>query len=164
MSLPAGVRADTAMTAPELEACLHGHIPLSAAMQVSVDAVSIEGVTLRAPLAPNINHRDTVFGGSASAVAILAAWSLLHARMRGEGVAARLVIQSNTMDYALPILGEFTARSALERPDQWPRFMRTLARMGRARTRVAAVLESDGQVVGRLTGEFVALAAQPRVD
>jgi hypothetical protein len=29
--------------------------------------------------------------------------------------------------------------------------------MGRARTRVTAVLESDGQVVGRLTGEFVAL-------
>jgi thioesterase domain-containing protein len=105
VSLPAGVRADTAMTAPELEAYLHGHIPLSAAMQVSVDAVSIDGVTLRAPLAPNINHRDTVFGGSASAVAILAAWSLLHARMRGEGIAARLVIQSNMMDYALPTLG-----------------------------------------------------------
>ena len=160
MSLPAGVRAGTGMTAPELQAYLHGHIPLSAAMQVSVDAVSMAGVTLRAPLAPNINHRDTVFGGSASAVAILAAWSLLHTRMRSAGIAARLVIQSNTMDYALPILGEFTARSALEQPDQWPRFTRTLARMGRARTRVAAVLESDGRVVGRLTGEFVALIVE----
>jgi thioesterase domain-containing protein len=146
-------------TASELESYLHGHIPLSAAMQVSVDAVDIDGVILRAPLAPNINHRDTVFGGSASAVAILAAWSLLHTRMRGEGIAARLVIQSNTMAYALPIQGEFTARSSLEQPDQWSRFTRTLARMGRARTRVTAVLESDGQVVARLTGEFVALIA-----
>lgn len=145
------------MTGAELEAYLHGHIPLSAAMQVSVDAVDAQGVTLRAPLAPNINHRETVFGGSASAVAILAAWSLLHTRMLADGIAARLVIQSNTMDYALPILGEFTARSSLEQPEQWSRFTRTLARMGRARTRVAAVLESDGQMVGRLTGEFVAL-------
>ena len=86
------------MTPRELEAYLHGHIPLSAAMQVSVLAVASTGVTLRAPLAPNINHRDTVFGGSASAVAILAAWSLLHTRMRADGVSARLVIQANGID------------------------------------------------------------------
>ena len=146
------------MDARELEDYLHAHIPLSAAMQVAVVAVEASGVTLAAPLAPNINHRDTVFGGSASAVAILAAWSLLHARLRAEGVAARLVIQSNAMDYLLPIAGDFTARSALAEPDQWPRFMRTFVRMGRARLRVTAELESDGQVAARLSGEFVALA------
>ena len=146
------------MSAGELEAYLHAHIPLSAAMQVGVAALDAQGVILRAPLAPNINHRDTVFGGSASAVAILAAWSLLHTRLRAEGVTARLVIQSNTMDYLQPIAGEFTARSALAEPDQWPRFLHTLARMRRARLRVTAQLESEGQVAGRLTGEFVALA------
>ena len=147
----------TTLSERELEAYLHGHIPLSQAMQVAVDAIRPDAVVLRAPLAPNINHRDTVFGGSASAVAILAAWSLLHTRLRAEGVVARLVIQRNTMDYALPILGEFTATSALEQPGHWPRFMRTLARMGKARASVAAVLEAGDQVVGRLTGEFVAL-------
>ena len=147
------------MNARELQDYLQAHIPLAGAMQVSVLALEPAGVTLGAPLAPNINHRDTVFGGSASAVAILAAWSLLHTRMRAEGVAARLVIQRNTMDYLLPIAGDFTARSALAEPDQWPRFLRTLARMGRARLRVTAELFSDGQVAGRLTGEFVALAA-----
>ena len=152
------------MNASALEAYLHGHIPLSAAMQVSVDAVAADSVTLRAPLAPNINHRETVFGGSASAVAILAAWSLLHTRLLADGIAARLVIQSNTMDYDAPILGEFTARSALEAPDQWPRFTRTLARMGRARTHAVVALESDGKVVGRLTGEFVALIVPPTAD
>ncbi|MBW8760132.1 MAG: YiiD C-terminal domain-containing protein [Burkholderiales bacterium] len=146
------------MTAPELEAYLHAHIPLSAAMQVSVRAVEADAVTLAAPLAPNINHRETVFGGSASAVGILAAWSLLHTRMLSEGLHVRLVIQSNAMAYDKPIFGAFTARSSLAEPDQWPRFMRMLARMRRARMRVNSVLESDGHVVGRLTGEFVALA------
>ena len=147
------------MDARELQDYLHAHIPLSAAMQVSVRALDPGGVTLAAPLAPNINHRDTVFGGSASAVAILSAWSLLHTRMLAEGVHARLVIQSNTMDYDKPILGDFTARSSLAEPDQWSRFVRMLARMRRARLRVNSVLESDGEVVGRLTGEFVALQA-----
>ena len=150
------------MDARELERYLHGHIPLSAAMQVSVVAVESNGVTLAAPLAPNINHRDTVFGGSASAVAILAAWSLLHTRMRADGVSARLVIQSNTMDYLLPIEGDFTARSLLADPQDWPRFLRMLARKGRARLRVNAELESGGQTAARLSGEFVALAASQR--
>ncbi|RYE53550.1 MAG: hypothetical protein EOP18_08925, partial [Rhizobiaceae bacterium] len=53
-------------------------------MQVRVVAASVERVTLSAPLAPNINHRATVFGGSASAVAILSAWSLLHLRLSSD--------------------------------------------------------------------------------
>jgi thioesterase domain-containing protein len=60
----------------ELEHYLHQHNPLSRAMGVEVVMADWHAVTLRAPLAPTINHRKTVFGGSASAVAILAAWAL----------------------------------------------------------------------------------------
>lgn len=141
----------------DLEQYLHEHIPLSKAMQVSVVSVAQEAVVLRAPLAPNINHRDTVFGGSASAVAILAAWSLLHTRLRCEGFASRLVIQRNAMDYDQPIPGDFTARSSLESPQQWHAFTRMLSRKGRARITALAHLECDGLAAGRFSGDFVAL-------
>jgi thioesterase domain-containing protein len=111
-------------------------------------------------LRPNVNHRETVFGGSASALAILAAWSLLHTRLRREGIATRLVIQRNTMEYEQPILGEFTARSSLESLAAWPQFTRMLARKGKARVAVLSVLEHAGEVVGRFTGEFVALGVE----
>lgn len=146
------------MNEQDLQRYLHEHIPLSAAMQVDVVRVAPDEVVLAAPLAPNINHRATVFGGSASAVAILAAWSLLHTRLRAVGVDARLVIQSNTMHYDLPIAGDFTARSMIETADAWPHFLRMLARKGRARIAVAAVLEYQSVQVGRLHGEFVAFA------
>jgi thioesterase domain-containing protein len=81
----------------ELEQYLHKHIPLSKAMGVVVVSANAETAVLQASLAPNINHRETVFGGSASALAILAVWSLLHTRLRGSGIEARLVIQRNTM-------------------------------------------------------------------
>lgn len=63
------------MSPGKLQQYLHDHIPLSKAMQITVERISPESVTLSAPLAPNINHRDTLFGGSASTAAILAAWS-----------------------------------------------------------------------------------------
>lgn len=141
----------------ELERYLHEHIPLSRAMAVSVVSLEQDAVILRAPLAPNINHRETVFGGSASAVAILSAWALLHTRLLNENMTVRLVIQRNTMEYDLPVAGEFTARASLAQADEWPRFMRMLARKGKARIEATAVLEYAGQVVGRFAGEFVAL-------
>ncbi|MCB1756872.1 MAG: YiiD C-terminal domain-containing protein [Gammaproteobacteria bacterium] len=145
------------MLAAELQAYLHEHIPLSGAMAVSVLALDKESVVLKAPLAPNINHRNTVFGGSASALAILAAWSLLHVRLRGEGLDSRLVIQRNTMEYERPMSGAFTASASLVEPQQWQKFIRMLQRKGRARISVSSTLECDGQVAGRLIGEFVAL-------
>jgi thioesterase domain-containing protein len=145
------------MLPAELEQYLHEHIPLSKAMAVSVVSVEQGAVILKAPLAPNINHRETVFGGSASALAILAAWSLLHTRLRAEHGASRLVIQRNTMEYEQPIAGEFTAHSTLEQPDQWQQFTRMLVRKGKARIAVSSVLQHAGRPVGRFTGEFVAL-------
>ncbi len=145
------------MDSAELEQYLHEHIPLSKAMSVSVVAVEEGAIALSAPLEPNINHRETVFGGSASALAILAAWSLLHTRLRSVGVTSRLVIQRNTMEYELPIEGAFTARASIEDERDWNLFMKILARKGKARIAVSSILEHAGQVVGRLTGEFVAL-------
>ncbi len=145
------------MTPQDLQTYLHAHIPLSAAMQVHVEEVAEDHILLSAPLAPNINHRETVFGGSASALSILSAWSLLHVRLRKSGVAARLVIQSNRMDYLKPVAGAFSARSSLANAGQWPSFLRLLERRGRARAVVVADLLDGDAVAGRFEGEFVAL-------
>lgn len=142
----------------ELELYLHEHIPLSKAMEVTVIESGPDGVVLSAPLGPNINHRETVFGGSAAAVATLAAWSVLHVRLREARMASRLVIQRNSMNYERPIAGRFTARASVEDGREWERFVRMLSRKGKSRMRVCAVLEYGGEVAGRFCGEFVALA------
>ena len=53
-----------------VEEYLHRHIPLSKAMGIQVVEASADGVVLGAQFEPNLNHQDTVFGGSASAAAI----------------------------------------------------------------------------------------------
>jgi thioesterase domain-containing protein len=141
----------------DLERYLHEHIPLSLAMGVTVRSATTESVVLDAPLAPNINHRETVFGGSASALAILAAWSLVRVKLAAAGIDCRIVIQRNCVDYDAPAAGEFSAASALEDPASWDRFVRTLARHGKGRIRVRATIESGGCACGRFEGSFVAI-------
>lgn len=146
------------MQADELEKYIQEQIPLSKAMQVTVVEINDETVVLKAPLEPNINHRQTVFGGSVSSLALLSAWAMLKVRLSDSGVAGRLVVQKSTMDYLRPIEGEFTAHAEISQPE-WDRFVQTLVRKEKARIIVSAIIEHANQVVGRLTGEFVALRA-----
>ncbi len=147
------------MNLHELEIYLHEHIPLSLAMQVSVLEATPAQIILGAPLAPNINHRDTVFGGSASALTILSAWALLHTKLTAAGFKCTLVIQRNTMSYERAVTGDFSAKAAAPSAEAWRSFTRMLERKGRARITVSSVLMQEGHAAGHFEGDFVALAA-----
>lgn len=145
--------------ARDLERYLREHIPLSAAMDVRVREATSGRVALFAPLAPNINHRETVFGGSAAALAVLAAWALLHLRLAAEGISARLVIQRCEMSYERPIPGDFTATCELADEAGWSRFRKTLERRGRARIELSALLMHGSRASASFRGKFVAIRA-----
>lgn len=145
-------------TETALQAYLHERIPLTRAMQVRVLDADPARVRLAAPLAPNINHRDTVFGGSAAALATLAAWSVLHVRLDALGTPARVVIRQSRMRYLRPIDDEFEAIAQAPADADWQRFTAMLDRRGRARIDLAAGLTCRGEPVANFDGEFAALA------
>jgi thioesterase domain-containing protein len=145
------------MTPQALQEYFHDHIPLSRAMAVEVEAATPQVVRLVAPLAPNTNHHGTVFGGSASAVAVLSAWGLLHVAMVDANIKADLVVQKNSMSYELPITGEFTAEAVAPSPEKWQRFTSMLMKYKRARISIQSVLNCEGRKVGEFEGDFVAI-------
>ncbi|MGA8709551.1 MAG: YiiD C-terminal domain-containing protein [Steroidobacteraceae bacterium] len=148
-------------SAEGLELYLHQAIPLSRAMRVRVIAISDERAVLSAPLEPNINHRGTVFGGSAGTLATLAAWSLLHSRLQRRLPASSLVLQSSSIDYLRPMCSDFRAQAELAPGADWELFQRTLERRGRARIAAIAQLWAVEQAAARFSGEFVALLDVP---
>lgn len=145
--------------APELllERYLHQQIPLSAAMGVRVRMATPQWVQLAAPLTPNVNHNETVFGGSAAALATLCGWALLHLRIARAGLRARVVIQRSTMEYEQPIPGDFEAVCRFSDELAWERFRGTLVRRGRARLTLCAHLEHGARQVATFDGDFVGL-------
>jgi thioesterase domain-containing protein len=125
-------------------------------MRVSVLAATANMVVLSAPLAPNINHKRTAFGGSIVTLGILAAWSLLHVRLVAAGLSSEVVIQSAEVDYDKPITGSFAARSSLDEAQAWPAFLKMLARKKRARIEVQSLLMSEDVPAGHFRGKFIA--------
>jgi thioesterase domain-containing protein len=145
--------------AVQLERSLHERIPLSRALGLRVRVAAPDGVELDAPLAPNINHSGTVFGGSAAAVAVLAAWALVEVRLAAAGVAGRIVIRRSEMDFLRPIGGDFSATARAPDDADWARLRATLGRGRMGRIAVRAVLTCDAETVGELVGEFAVVPA-----
>mgnify|MGYP005851905985 CR=1 FL=1 len=143
-----------------LERYLHRHIPVSKAMRVKVMEVVPDRVVLRAPLSANRNHQGTAFGGSLSTLAILAAWSLIHARLKDERVAHRLVIRRHTMEYQRPVTGPLIAHAILFDPADWPAFVRALREKGKARLAMLATLLEKNEPAAHFEGDFVALTPE----
>jgi thioesterase domain-containing protein len=152
--------SDTSLTT-DIQSYLYSNIPLSAAMGVQVKAATPVHVLLSAPLAPNINHHQTVFGGSGVVLATLAAWTLLHLRLEYERLDAQLVIQRSSMEYERPIAGDFEAECRFADETAWRRFCSTLERRGRARMTLRAHLLHAAHEMGSFVGDFVALAQRP---
>ena len=147
-----------------LERYLHLQIPLSAAMGARVRLATPERVRLGAPLAPNVNHNETVFGGSAAALATLSAWALLHLRIARAGLQARLLIQRSGMEYERPVPGDFEAECRFSDEPAWERFRATLVRRGRARLTLTAYLLHQDQQMATFEGDFVGILSRSKAN
>ena len=139
-----------------LEDYIHRQIPITAAMGARVVEATIDRVELSAPLAPNINHRETVFGGSAGAIATLAAWTLVLVRKRAENLAGRLVIARNSMVYEKPITADFRAIATSDDLSGWDTFVAGILRKGRGRLTATSRLLLNENQVATFEGQFVA--------
>ncbi|MDY0918411.1 thioesterase domain-containing protein [Pseudomonas viridiflava] len=150
--------ASSGNAAAELEQVLHHDIPLTRQMGIRVIDWQNHRLRLHLPLAPNVNHKSTLFGGSLYCGAVLAGWGWLHLRLREAGIDdGHIVIQDGQISYPLPVRED--AIAVCDAPDlaQWDRFITTYQRRGRARlelpTRIHAQ-DSDESAV-KFTGQFV---------
>ncbi len=149
------------MNVDVLERYLHDHIPISQAMKVRVVGFTEEGLTLSAPLAPNINHQSTMFGGSVSTLAILASWSLVRLKLGEKFPGSRLVVRRQTMEYLAPITSDCVATALNPSRAEWESFVSSVTRKGKGRIVVTAELMEGSLVRGRFEGEFVVLVEAP---
>lgn len=139
----------------DTEEFLHAQIPLSLAMGVQL--VSYDGgrLMLTAPLAANHNHLGTAFGGSLSALATLAGYSLLWLELGDR--KAHIVVHSSTIRYHRPVPGNMRACCQLPDEAALAAFKTRFAKTGKARITLRVSIEHDGLACVDFEGVYVAL-------
>lgn len=151
--------------AAELEDFLRREIPMSRSMGVRVTRLDAAGLELAAPLAPNLNHKRTAFGGSLYSLAVLAAWATVRRLLAEAGIKAHVVIGEGSLCYLKPVAGEFRAACAVPPEDEADRFRTALMRKGKARIalrcEVLAAADPAGGPAAVFQGIFAA-SREPR--
>lgn len=148
--------------ARELQDVLHHEIPLSRQIGLVVHDYDGERLSLRAPLAPNVNHKATAFAGSLTAVATLTGWGLTWLLLRAydleDGV---IVIHESATRYERPVASDFIATCHMPPAPTIERFLAGLRRRGKARLALTvAISDGEGQVAVTFTGSYVAFVGQ----
>ena len=146
------------MTTRGLEAFLHEKIPLTKAMGLHVTESNTQHLVLEAPLAANINHLGTAFGGSLHALPTLACYAALWTLLREAGLDGHVVVKRSAAQYRAPVTGQLRAVCVRPAPAVVEEFFADLRRHKKARMELTAIVEgSEGKPAVEFSGSFVAV-------
>jgi thioesterase domain-containing protein len=142
-----------------LESILHSDIPLTRDMGLKVLDWHDQQLRLHLPLAANVNHKSTMFGGSLYCGAVLAGWGWLHLRLREEGIIedGHIVIQEGQISYPLPVNTDATAICQAPSAAVWRKFLAMYQRYGRARLTLHSRIVNAGseEDAVKFVGQYV---------
>jgi len=148
----------SSLSARDLEKFLHDHIPLSRAMGLHVAESGAARLVLEAPLAANINHLGTAFGGSLHALPTLACYAALWSLMQEAGIDGHVVVKHSAANYRQPLKDRLRAVCPRPSGDQAAKFLGDLRRHKKARMEMQATVEgAAGKPAVEFRGTFVAV-------
>ena len=140
-------------TAARLEAAYHELIPISAHMQISVKSWEDGKLVLHAPLAANINHQGSGFGGSLFSIAALAGWGIIELALADLDRPSNTVIANTDVGYKRPVFEDFDC--ICELPETWDSCRETLLENGRASLILKPSVVVGDDVAMTLSGRYV---------
>ena len=139
----------------ELQETLAREIPITQHLGISIESYDDAGLTLKAPLQQNINHKSTAFAGSLNALLTLAGWGLLWPILKERDLHAQIVIQESISSYLRPVTRDFSARCHKPDPTHIARLETTLRKKGKARLELQSEITERDIVAVSFRGRYV---------
>ncbi|WP_201359788.1 YiiD C-terminal domain-containing protein [Dictyobacter formicarum] len=139
----------------ELQTLLNTEIPITRHFNLTVGAYDERILRLDAPLAENVNHAGTAFGGSLSALLTLAGWSMTWFMLQEYNLTGEIIIQDSNCRYLAPVKKDFSAYCYRPSNEQLGRFEKMLRTHKKGRLELKAeILEGDTLAVS-FVGRYV---------
>lgn len=127
---------------------VHKEIPLTHAMQLSLDSYDGNMLKLKVPLAPNINDKGTAFAGSISALGNITGWSLLMLWSAREFAPCRVAIADARFSFKRPLCSGFHSVVSLPSDEVCRQLLESLQKRGRGKVGLhVSLADSEGEAV-----------------
>jgi thioesterase domain-containing protein len=139
-----------------LQTRIDREIMLAKPMGVIVETADETALILRAPLAPNANHKGTAFGGSLYSLAVLTGLAWITRFLATRQLDADAVIQESNMRFLTPVQGEMRACIEIPADADIDKFQRMLVRADRGRIRLLVNIHQGSRLATAFDGLFAA--------
>jgi thioesterase domain-containing protein len=117
----------------DLQELIVGDMPITKYLQFSIDRYDENGLVLSAPLAPNVNHRGTAFGGSISMMATLAGYGMTLLILEDFGIPYHIVVQKGNISFNKPVKNNFKVICSHPKKDDHDKFKKMFLQKGMGR-------------------------------
>ncbi len=135
-------------------------MPPVVALGIEVDHYHDHQLSLRAPLAANLNDKGNAFGGSLASILTLSGWGLVSLELAAAGLQADVYVADSRVRYLAPLYGDLLASARLDEEASWEVFLTRFAERGHASVNLVAQVQADGRPAATLSGRFVAKAKE----
>lgn len=119
------------------------HLPITQFMGLEVESYDGDTLILTAPLEPNINDKQTAFGGSLYNTAVMACWGMIFLKTQEKNIVCNQVVTEGSMKYIAPVDGRIRAICHAPSEDELVAFFDHFERKGKARISLEAAVYND---------------------
>ncbi|MFL0809364.1 MAG: thioesterase domain-containing protein [Agarilytica sp.] len=138
----------------QLEQFLETHVPASQYMGIQPKEYDGKTLALCAPLEPNINDKQTAFGGSLYCVCVLSCWGMLYMKTLEKGITCEQVVTESNISYLAPVSGEIIATCKAPEESDLKTFFEKYEEKGRARLTLSSTIECEGNIAVKFQGSY----------
>ncbi len=146
----------------ELQQRFHRDIALTQHMGLQVDEYSDIGLVLSAPLARNLNHKQTAFGGSLNSLVTLAGWGMVYLVLKEMGREAHIIIQESEISYLRPVTDDFQAICPPAQDEALHKFQRMIRKKNIGRITLPCFIYHEKELAVSFQGSYVATVSSER--
>lgn len=130
------------------------HLPITDYMEMSVEHYDGQTLTLKAPLLPNINDKQTGFGGSLYNMAVMACWGMAYLKTQEAAIACNQVVAKGAIEYKAPVTGEIRATCHVADLSLTDRFISDFKAKGKARINLESNIQCNGKQAVEFHGQY----------
>jgi thioesterase domain-containing protein len=123
------------------------HLPITQYMGLEVESYNGDTLILTAPLEPNINDKQTAFGGSLYNMAVMACWGMIYLKTQEQKIICNQVVTEGSIKYIAPVEGRIRAICHAPSADELASFFDYFERKGKARISLQAAIYNDSCVM-----------------
>ncbi|EKQ50139.1 MULTISPECIES: YiiD C-terminal domain-containing protein [unclassified Clostridium] len=139
----------------EFEEFIHDKIPITKAMGVSVVEFTPSKVRILAKLEPNINHKQTAFGGSINTLMTICGWAMTFINIKEIDPDVHIVIKKSNINYLAPIREDFIAECELRNEETKKEFLEAYARHKKSRLNLKVYIKDEKTIFAEYEGQYV---------